>query len=91
MEIQIPKDPIILSLIIGGIFLIISVIIFAVTKPNSVTNVNTNKKKHLNWFRLIIISIMIGIAVSICTFLILTKDRKIEYSKKEKMGFHQNY
>jgi hypothetical protein len=89
MKIQIPKDPIILSLLVGALVLIGCLLIFVITKPNMITNINKDKKKHIHWFRLIFVSITISIAISICTFLILTKDRKVNY--RQEMSFHRNY
>jgi uncharacterized membrane protein len=84
---QIPKDPIVLSLAIGCVAFIISLIILAIKKPKMVTKINKEKKRTIEWFRLLLVSIMILLAISICVFLVLTKDRKT----KAKMGFHPNY
>jgi hypothetical protein len=90
MEIRIPSDPIILSIILGSIAFVVSMIVFVFAKPRMVTKINDDKKKTIDWFRLIIASIMIDIGISICVFLVLTKDRKVEYHR-EKMGFHRSY
>lgn len=93
MEIRIPSDPIILSIILGTIAFVVSVIVFVLVKPKMVRTIGDDKKKTIDWFRLIIVSIMIDIGVSICTFLVLNKDGVIEYRKQKqaKMGVRPNY
>lgn len=87
MEIRIPDDPIILSIIFGTIAFFVSIIVFLATKPEMVTKISDGGKKKFNWFKLVIVSVMIDIGVSICTFLVLVRDRKIEY-KSAKMGMN---
>lgn len=77
MEIRIPKDPIILSIILGTIALVVSILVFSLSKPNMVVKISDDGKKKIDWFKLLVVSIMIDIGVSICTFLVLIRDRKI--------------
>lgn len=90
MQIQIPTDPVILSIICGTIALVVSMLVLGIAKPNMVTKLSDSGKKKIDWFKMIMISIMIDISVSICTFLVLVKDRKIEY-KSAKMGMNPQY
>jgi len=87
--ISIPNDPIILSLAIGTLALVISIITLALSKPKMVQKVSEDNQKKLDWFKLIIVSILINITVSICTFLLLVQDRTVEYS--DKLVKHANY
>lgn len=73
MRITIPKDPIVLSIIFGSIAFVIVLFIFILSKPKMIMKIN--RKKNLDWFKLIMVSITIFIGVAICTFLVITKDQ----------------
>ena len=84
MEIRISKDPIILSLLIGGIALVVSVIIFAIAKPNMVTKVN---KKHIN-------SVFVTVFIFMCTIVwlvALTMYTVIKVNKQDASLYELNY
>ena len=78
MKIEIPSDPVILSLLLGTVSFIVSILVFALAKPDTVVKLNDDRKKVLDWFKIVIVSVMIYIGVSIASFLILVKDRVIE-------------
>jgi len=84
MEIKIPTDPIILSIILGNISFLISFLVLTILKPNMVLNVKNSNQVKINWLKLITVSIMINIAVSLCTFLIFIQYRKVEYKSDMK-------
>lgn len=69
------NDPIYFSIIFGILTFVISFVILYTTKPKII-----KKGSNINWFKLSISAIILGIFFSICLFLIQDKERLIEYS-----------
>ena len=71
------KDPMIISIITGNITLIISIIFFAILKPRVIMKVKDNYKHGINWLKLILLSIVIGLVMAIVTFLYMVRNLSV--------------
>lgn len=79
-----------LSLLFGLVSFLISLIVLTLAKPDIFTKINDKNKKVIKWSKLLLVIFIIGLGVSICSFLVLNKENKYS-NNKPKMGFNENY
>ncbi len=80
------REPIIFSILSGIIGFVISVIILVLSKPKIV---RTDHTYSIDWFNIIIISLILGIVVAIISFLL--KVRQHTMPEIVKMEFSTTY
>ena len=83
------NKPIVLSLV-GLVFIaVVTVVILAVWKPDFVVGVNNDKKKKINWGKLVSLSCVLGILAAIILYISTMKSAPSEKILLEpaEMGF----
>ena len=71
-------NPITISLTLGAVSLIITLAIFLTVKPSYVMK----SKKKPNWLKLLSFCFVIAIGVTLSSFLVIVKDRKLSSEPK---------
>jgi hypothetical protein len=91
------KDPMTLSIVVGLSSFLLSILVLVLYKPRVVTKVKENEHTHitnrkLDWFKLIVLALIISLMVAIIVFMVLMKRSPdvIEY-KKATMEFSKVY
>lgn len=86
------KDPIVFSIIAGNITLFVTIVVFILTKPNMVMKIKEDHTHGLDLFKAITLSLIMGLATSLVTFLIKVRNRiGLPVTKQVKMEFSNNY
>lgn len=67
------KDPMVVSILAGITGFIIALMVLSFTKPQAVMKVNENHEHGINWFKLIMLSIVMGLVLAIMAFLIMVQ------------------
>ena len=84
------KDPITPSLITLVVAVIIIIIVFILWKPSFVVNAYDEKKKKINWGKLVSLSLVLGIVSAIVVYISIMKNIPAQRSlelEPAKMGF----
>lgn len=77
------------SMVFGSGMFAITLVFLSLTKPDTVMKITT-KTRVINWYRVILISLMFGLATAGCTFLILKKnivEQNLKPSTSPETGF----
>ncbi len=67
-------EPINVSIFSGVLSFVIASAMLIIIKPNIITKVNDDYKTVVNWPRLLLVSIILGLTASVCVFLAVSKD-----------------
>lgn len=71
-----------MSTVAGCVTLFVSIIVIIVSKPRMVMKVRDNHEHGLDWFRVVMLSIILGLVVSIIIIILKTHNH-IEITKEE--------
>lgn len=80
---RILSNPINTSLASGGVVFLFALAILPKVEPKFIMTLNEKNKPVVDYFRLVIFSVLVGASMSICVFLWLYKGQVVEKMKGE--------
>lgn len=71
MNFSFPEDPIYKSLYIGVLFFVMTFVYLTYSRPDFVMMIDKDNKQKRNWISILLFSILIQVATSICVFFMI--------------------